>query len=80
MFAVPFNRMQVRLYETSTGRVLATLTPSHPAPILGGSALEFTADGQWLLAAKDDGETVSWHLPVIRSELAKQGLNWEDAR
>ena len=29
-------------------------------------------------AAKNDGETVAWNIPVIRRELAKLGLDWED--
>jgi hypothetical protein len=70
--------MKARLCKTSTGRELATLSPPTPAPILGGNALVFSADGQWLLAAKDDGETIAWNLPVIRRELAKLGLDWED--
>jgi len=78
MFAVPYNRTKVRLYETSTGRKLATLSPPGFGQILGGQALTFSRDGQWLLAAKDDGETVGWNLPVIRAELAKLGLDWQD--
>jgi WD40 repeat protein len=78
MIAVPWNRTQMRLYDTATGRELATLTPANPASIIGGKALEFSPDGQWLLAARDNGETVAWNLPVIRGELAKLGLNWED--
>ena len=38
------------------------------------------SSGQWLLAAKDDGETVAWNIPVIRRELAKLGLDWEDSQ
>jgi eukaryotic-like serine/threonine-protein kinase len=77
MFAVPYNRTDVRLYETATGRELATLSPPNPAPILGDKALEFSADGQWLLAAREDGETVAWNIPVIRGELCSLGLDWE---
>ena len=80
IFAVPYNRTHVRLYETSTGRLLATLSPPNPAPIMGGHALTFSPDGQWLLAAKNDGETVAWNLPVIRTELAKLGLDWKDSQ
>jgi WD40 repeat protein len=80
VFAIPYNRMQVRLYESATGRELATLSPPNPAQIIGGKALEFSRDGQWLVAAKNDGETVAWNLPEIRSELKKLGLDWEDRR
>lgn len=78
LFAIPYNRLQVRLYETATGRQLATLSPTNPAQIIGNKSLEFSADGQWLLASKEDGETVTWNLPVVRSELDKLKLNWED--
>ena len=78
--AIVFNRTHVRLYETTTGREIATLSPPNPAQIQGGSALDFSADGQWLLAANDDGETIGWNIPIIRSELAKLGLNWEDPK
>jgi WD40 repeat protein len=80
MIAVSWNRTQVRLYETATGRELATLIPPNPAPIAGGETLEFSPDGQWLLAARDNGETVAWHLPVIRGELKKLGLDWQEGR
>ncbi len=78
IFAVAYNRTHVRLHESATGRELATLSPPNLARIGGGEALKFSADGQWLLATKDDGETVAWNLPVIRRELAKLGLDWED--
>ena len=71
-----FNRTHVRLYETSAGRELATLSPPNPAPLVGSATLKFSADGRWLMAARNDGETIAWDLPVIRNELAKLGLNW----
>ncbi|MFN0068069.1 MAG: WD40 repeat domain-containing serine/threonine protein kinase [Limisphaerales bacterium] len=76
MFAVPLSRTQVRLHETASGRELATLSLPHPAPILGKEALKFSVDGQWLLAAKNDGETVAWNLPVVRAELGRLNLDW----
>ena len=79
LFAVAFNRTQVSLHETSTGRVLATLSPPNPAQIIGNHSLAFSPDGQWLIAAKDDGETIAWDLPLIRCELDKLGLDWKDS-
>lgn len=76
MFAVPLSRTQVRLHETASARELATLSLPHPAPILGKEALKLSVDGQWLLAAKNDGETVAWNLPVLRAELGKLNLDW----
>ena len=76
MFAVPLNRTHVHLYETVSGRELATLSPPNPAPIKGAEALNFSPNGQWLLAARDDGETVAWNLPAVRGELRKLGLDW----
>ena len=78
MFAVVFDKVHVRLYRTSNGQELATLSPAHLAPISGGNALTFSPDGQSLLAAKHDGETIAWSLPIIRRELAKLGLDWKD--
>ena len=78
-FAVGHDRTQVRLHETSSRRELATFTPPNPGQITGSKALEFSADGQWLLAAKNDGETVAWNLREVRAELAKAGLDWNAA-
>lgn len=77
ILAVAARRTHVTLYETSTGRELATLTPPNLAPILGPKALTFSPDGQWLIAAKEDGETIAWNLVVTRRELAELGLDWE---
>lgn len=79
IFAVVANRTLVRLYDISTGRELATLTPPRLAPISGGRALTFSPDGQWLLAAKHDGEVVAWNLPMLRRELAGFRLDWKDS-
>ena len=67
---------QVRLYETSTGRELATLSPANLVPIRGGQALTFSPGGQWLLVARHEGEAVAWNIPSLRRELAKLGLDW----
>ena len=75
-FAVAYNRQEVRLHETASGRELATLSPPDPTPITGGAGLAFSSDGRWLIAARTDGDIVAWELPVIRTELAKLGLDW----
>lgn len=77
ILAVAFNRNDVRLHQTTTGRELATLSPPVAGQILGAHALTFSEDDRWLVAAKDDSEVISWELPVIRSHLAKLGLDWE---
>jgi hypothetical protein len=79
VFAVALNRTHPRLFETATGRELATFSPPHPEAILEQKALNFSPDGQWLVAAKHDGETVGWSLPVVRAELRKLGLDWTAA-
>jgi signal transduction histidine kinase len=76
MLAVAYNRQEVRLYETASGRELATLSPPNPVPIAGGAGLAFSSDARWLIAARNDGDIVAWELPVIRTELAKLGLDW----
>ncbi len=78
--AVPYNNTDVRLFEVPTGRELATFAPPNPAWIGNFHGLEFSADGRRLLAAKGDGEVVAWDLPVIRAELAKLGLDWDEQR
>lgn len=78
IFAVAYNRTQVRLHETATGRELATLSPPNMAGIGGSEAVKFSPDGQWLLVVKDDGETVAWNLSDIQRELASLGLDWAD--
>jgi serine/threonine protein kinase/WD40 repeat protein len=77
VFAVALNRTHPRLFEAATGRELAVLSPSSPGPILEKETLKFSPDGQWLLAAKSDGETVGWNLPVVRDELRKLNLDWD---
>jgi signal transduction histidine kinase len=74
--AVVFNRFDVRLYEPASGRVLAVLTAPAPAQIAGVRGLTFSADGTELFAAKQDGEIVAWHLPTLRTMLARMGLDW----
>ena len=77
LLAVVFNRFDVRLFDPETARPLATLSPPFPAQIQGVSGLAFSADGHELFAAKQDGEVVSWDLPVLRNELATLGLDWD---
>lgn len=76
MFAVAYNRQDVRLHDTASGRELATLSPPDPVPITGGSGLAFSSNARWLIAARNDGDLVAWELPAIRTELAKLGLDW----
>ena len=73
------GRDTARMTRRSTGRVLATLSPPNPAQIIGSHSLASSPDGQWLIAAKDDGETIAWDLPLIRCELDKLGLDWTDS-
>ena len=78
-FAVGHDRTHVRLYETSSHRELATFSPPNLAQIHGSKALEFSADGKWLVVAKNDGETVAWNLSAVRAELRGTGLDWSVA-
>ena len=60
-----------RLFDSFNGakREIADLSPLHSASRDPSPRLQ---------AAKHDGETIAWNLPVIRRELAKLGLDWED--
>lgn len=80
MFAIADDLMNVRLYETATGRELAVFSAPEPASIVGHGTLKFTRDGQWLALARNDGKTIAWNLPILRTEIAKLGLDWKDAR
>ncbi|HKQ39277.1 MAG TPA: ATP-binding protein [Verrucomicrobiae bacterium] len=75
-FAIAYNRQDVRLHETESGRELATFSSPDPTPITGGCGLAFSSDARWLIAARNDGDIVAWELPKIRTELAKVGLDW----
>ena len=80
MLALAYNRRDVKLLETTSGRELATFSAPSPAPISGLRGLAFTGDLRWLLAAPQDGDIVAWELPVVRAELAKLGLDWANTR
>ena len=77
LLAIAYNRYEVRLYDTATARELATFSPPFPGQIIGAHGLTFSADGRWLVAAKDDGDVIAWDLPVVRAKLAALGLDWE---
>jgi WD40 repeat protein/tRNA A-37 threonylcarbamoyl transferase component Bud32 len=74
-FAVLLERRFVRLYETTTGRHLADLTPPSSSPNL--LRLRFTSDSSWLAVTGNHGETIGWRLPEIRRGLRILGLDWE---
>jgi signal transduction histidine kinase len=76
--ALSHNRFDVRLLDLATGRERATLSAPHPAQVDWSQGLAFSSDSRWLLAAKQNGEVVGWDLPVIRAELSKLGLDWND--
>lgn len=78
IFALAHNRQDVRLFDSSTWSELATL--ANPIPIGGPAGLAFSADARWLLAARHDGDIIAWELPVVRAELAKLGLDWDQSR
>lgn len=58
----------VRRDESAAGREPAASSPARLAPLPDGQTLAFSPDGQWLRAARPDGETVAWSLPILRGE------------
>jgi hypothetical protein len=79
MIAAPHNEVDLRLYRVPDGQELATLSAPGSARVFGGQCLEFSRDGRWLLALREDGEVIAWDLEVIRRELAGLGLDWDAA-
>jgi WD40 repeat protein len=76
MIALPFNQVDVRLYRVQDGQELATLSSPGAQRIGWGRALEFSRDGRWLLALREDGEVIAWDLRTIREKLAQLDLDW----
>lgn len=76
MLAVVHNRFDVQLLDVASGRALATFVAPRRAQAMWSRGLAFSKDGQTLALAKENGEVVSWHLPVVRKELSAMGLDW----
>jgi signal transduction histidine kinase/WD40 repeat protein len=76
--AVTVNRFDIRLLVPANGRELATFTAPFDTPIEGGRSLEFSPDGRFLRALRQGGEVIEWDIPVVRGELAKLGLDWNE--
>ena len=64
----------VRLYASTTGERLATLTPPE---LLSVSAFGFSPDGTTLAALMRDRVIYLWDLERIRSRLGEWALDWE---
>ncbi len=76
--ALSTNRYEYQLHDVRTGQPLATFTPPSHEPV-ASRGLTFTGDGRFLRALLHDGEVIEWDLSVVRTELAKLGLDWEEA-
>jgi signal transduction histidine kinase/WD40 repeat protein len=79
VLAVNTNRIEIHLLDARDARVLATFIPPFDKAIGGGRSLSFSPDGRFLRALLHDREVVEWDLPVVRTELAKLGLDWAEA-
>ncbi len=73
MMALTWSRQLVRLVDTATGQVLATLTSPDPQPI---SRLCFSPDDQQLAVATENYAVHLWDLRQLHRELAELGLDW----
>jgi len=73
IFAGTHSRNIVRLHNARTGEVLADLEPPDPQMI---TAISFNPDGSRLLVGEGYRATRIWDLQVLRSHLAKIGLDW----
>jgi WD40 repeat protein len=74
MEAITYSTTDVRLFETATGRELATLEPPEPSQI---TWLTFSSDGGRLAVATNMGMIQLWDLRLIRDQLATMKLDWE---
>jgi WD40 repeat protein len=64
----------VHLIDVATGRTLAVL---NRGPAFGyANAVRFSPDGATVAAVNGDALVHLWHLPSLRAELAKLGLDW----
>jgi serine/threonine protein kinase/WD40 repeat protein len=74
LFAGTHSRNIVRLHDATTGEVLADLEPPEPHMVTG---ISFNEDGSRLVVAEGYEATRIWDLKVIRSNLARIGLDWK---
>jgi len=65
---------EVHLIELATRRTVAVLDGPGEGNIL---KMTFSPDGATLAIARQRGEIQFWHLPTLRAELARLGLDWK---
>jgi WD40 repeat protein len=74
LMAITHDRNKVRLLETMSGTVLATLESPDSFHL---SNLRFSPDDTHLAATRIDGQLEIWDLRMIRQELAEMHLDWD---
>jgi serine/threonine protein kinase/WD40 repeat protein len=63
----------IRLYDTSSGKLLAVFPSGHTDPITG---IDLSPSGKWLATADIQGNVRLWDLAEVRRQLQKAGLDW----
>jgi len=74
ILAGTFARNKVRLYNVATGEILADLEAPNAKQITG---LAFGQDGTQLFIAEAADAVRVWDLRLIRQQLARLGLDWD---
>jgi WD40 repeat protein len=74
--AASWDNRDIRLWDPSSGRLLAMFPSGHTDPITG---LDLSPSGRWLATGDIQGNVRLWDLAEVRRQLRQAGLDWESA-